>query len=79
MARKAVWNRMRESFRVAEVGDAENLPRLVNSAYRGDASRRGWTTEADLPGEAPILSRAARLENLMEDVRPRSGRAFFQR
>ena len=41
---------MRESFRTAEAGDAENLSRLVNSAYRGDASRRGWTTEADLLG-----------------------------
>lgn len=41
---------MSESFRVAEPGDAENLSRLVNSAYRGDSSRRGWTTEADLLG-----------------------------
>jgi GNAT superfamily N-acetyltransferase len=41
---------MSESFRVAEAGDAENLSRLVNSAYRGDSSRRGWTTEADLLG-----------------------------
>lgn len=24
------------------------LNRLVNSAYRGDSSRKGWTTEADL-------------------------------
>ena len=41
---------MSESFRVAEPDDAENLSRLVNSAYRGDSSRRGWTTEADLLG-----------------------------
>jgi len=41
---------MNESFRVAESGDAENLSRLVNSAYRGESSRRGWTTEADLLG-----------------------------
>jgi GNAT superfamily N-acetyltransferase len=41
---------MSESFRVAEAGDAENLSRLVNLAYRGDSSRRGWTTEADLLG-----------------------------
>jgi GNAT superfamily N-acetyltransferase len=39
-----------ESFRIAEAGDAENLSRLVNSAYRGDSSRRGWITEADLLG-----------------------------
>jgi len=28
--------------------DAPELDRLVNSAYRGDSSRQGWTTEADL-------------------------------
>jgi ribosomal protein S18 acetylase RimI-like enzyme len=28
--------------------DAPALDRLVNAAYRGDSSRQGWTTEADL-------------------------------
>jgi ribosomal protein S18 acetylase RimI-like enzyme len=28
--------------------DIPELTILINSAYRGDASRRGWTTEADL-------------------------------
>lgn len=28
--------------------EAEELAKLVNSAYRGDSSRAGWTTEADL-------------------------------
>ncbi|MFN3841294.1 MAG: GNAT family N-acetyltransferase [Cyclobacteriaceae bacterium] len=28
--------------------DAYELSRLVNSAYRGDTGRQGWTTEADL-------------------------------
>jgi len=28
--------------------DAKELDILVNSAYRGDSSRQGWTTEADL-------------------------------
>jgi len=28
--------------------DAEELSQLINSAYRGDSSRSGWTTEADL-------------------------------
>lgn len=36
--------------RVAGVDDAEKLHRLVNSAYRGDSSKKGWTTEADLLG-----------------------------
>ncbi len=32
----------------AVVEDAHELNTLVNSAYRGDSSRQGWTTEADL-------------------------------
>jgi ribosomal protein S18 acetylase RimI-like enzyme len=32
----------------AIVEDAPELDILVNSAYRGDSSRQGWTTEADL-------------------------------
>lgn len=36
--------------RVATSSDAEAIVRLVNSAYRGDSSRAGWTTEADLLG-----------------------------
>lgn len=32
----------------AIVEDAPALDKLVNSAYRGDSSRQGWTTEADL-------------------------------
>lgn len=32
----------------AVLADAQTLNQLVNSAYRGDTSREGWTTEADL-------------------------------
>ncbi len=35
-------------LRPAEKSDLLQLSRLVNSAYRGDVSRQGWTTEADL-------------------------------
>ena len=35
-------------FRDATEADLEALLALVTSAYRGDASRVGWTTEADL-------------------------------
>ncbi len=35
-------------FRAAGTADAEAVVRLVESAYRGDSGRRGWTTEADL-------------------------------
>jgi ribosomal protein S18 acetylase RimI-like enzyme len=34
--------------RPATAADAPALVALVNSAYRGDSSRAGWTTEADL-------------------------------
>ena len=37
-------------FREAKLNDAEALNILVNSAYRGDSSRKGWTTEADILG-----------------------------
>lgn len=33
---------------VANSADVQELVALVNSAYRGDSSRMGWTTEADL-------------------------------
>jgi ribosomal protein S18 acetylase RimI-like enzyme len=36
------------TFRNASVQDIPALIDLVTSAYRGDASRRGWTTEADM-------------------------------
>lgn len=36
------------TFRTATTADAASLVELVESAYRGDASRIGWTTEADL-------------------------------
>lgn len=36
------------SFKQATTNDAETIVNLVNSAYRGDSSRAGWTTEADL-------------------------------
>lgn len=36
------------SFRAATEADIEALVPLVTSAYRGDASRQGWTTEADI-------------------------------
>lgn len=35
-------------FRPAVVADASELAALINSCYRGESSRVGWTTEADL-------------------------------
>lgn len=36
------------TFRHASATDVEAIVALVESAYRGEASRAGWTTEADL-------------------------------
>ncbi|WP_017166212.1 GNAT family N-acetyltransferase [Xanthomonas phaseoli] len=36
------------TFRTATVADIDALVLLVTSAYRGDSSRMGWTTEADI-------------------------------
>ncbi len=33
---------------IADNSDIDELVNLVNSAYRGDGSKKGWTTEADL-------------------------------
>ena len=45
----------------AVIEDVDDLVQLINSAYRGEASKKGWTTEADLlQGElrtdAPMLA-----------------------
>lgn len=37
-------------FRPAVAAQAHRIVSLVNSAYRGESSKRGWTTEADLLG-----------------------------
>ncbi|MDQ2754233.1 MAG: GNAT family N-acetyltransferase [Actinomycetota bacterium] len=36
------------TYRVGEPSDADAVVALIESAYRGDPSRAGWTTEADL-------------------------------
>ena len=55
-------------FRDATVDDIPALVRLVTSAYRGEASRAGWTTEADLLEGNRIVP-----EVLLADIaRPRS-------
>lgn len=59
---------MNLTFRRATAIDIPMLVELVTSAYRGDASRAGWTTEADLLDGARIDA-----ERLAADIeRPRS-------
>lgn len=52
-------------FRAAAPRDADAVVALVESAYRGDVSRAGWTTEADLldgrrTGADDVLANIAR-------------------
>lgn len=55
-------------FRAATAEDAEAVVALVESAYRGEASRAGWTTEADLlDGQRTDI--AAVLETIAADDR----------
>lgn len=63
------------STRRAQAADASAVAMLVNSAYRGESSRVGWTTEADLLGGQRVdadlllatLSRAGSVILLLED------------
>lgn len=56
------------AFRAATAADIGILVPLVTSAYRGEASRAGWTTEADILDGNRIVP-----EVLLEDIaRPRS-------
>jgi len=51
------------AFRPASPADVPAVVDLVNAAYRGDSSRAGWTTEADLLDGARIT--ASELEALI--------------
>lgn len=41
---------MHIGFAQADESHVDEIVSLVNSAYRGDSSKKGWTTEADLLG-----------------------------
>ena len=59
---------MNYKIRRAEASDVSILNALVNSAYRGESSKKGWTTEADLIGGQRVDD--ARLIELLS--KPRS-------
>jgi ribosomal protein S18 acetylase RimI-like enzyme len=44
----SIQNQQLAKVRAATVADVTALNTLVNAAYRGEISRKGWTTEADL-------------------------------
>ena len=50
----------------ANLQDVPSLVKLLNSAYRGDASKKGWTTEADLL-KGPSRTDATMLEAAMRE------------
>ena len=52
------------SFRTATVSDIPALVELVTRAYRGEESRQGWTSEADLLGGERIVPAV-----LLQDIR----------
>lgn len=63
------------TLRTATAADIPALITLVTSAYRGDASRAGWTTEADLLDGARIDA-----QGLQADLaRPRSSILLAER
>jgi GNAT superfamily N-acetyltransferase len=58
------------TFRAATPADAETVVALVESAYRGDSSRAGWTTEADFldgrrTGADDVLAQIARPHSIV--------------
>ncbi len=55
-------------IQTARLGDAPALADLVNSAYRGDSSRQGWTTEADL-----LSGQRTDAEKVSEMIRSQDG------
>jgi GNAT superfamily N-acetyltransferase len=62
------------TFRFAGRTDASAIAALIESGYRGDESRRGWTTEADLlEGERTSV---AEIEAFIADPNARFVMAF---
>lgn len=68
---------------IAAASDLPAIADLVNSAYRGDSSRQGWTTEADYLGgqrtDAETLARdlAAQPEAILHTLRDEAGGALL--
>jgi ribosomal protein S18 acetylase RimI-like enzyme len=55
-----------EEFKIATSADIDKLIPLVNSAYRGEASKKGWTTEANIiQGESRVD--AVSLQEMLND------------
>lgn len=56
---------MDENIRKANAQDAPALAKLINSAYRGEHAKKGWTHEADLIDGA-LRTNVPTLQQIME-------------
>lgn len=56
---------MSHIFKLATLEDIEELEALINSCYRGESSKAGWTTEADILDGARVDR--IMLENLLKN------------
>lgn len=61
-----------EAISIATTQDILTIKELLNSAYRGERSRQGWTTEADL-----IAGDVRTDENDLEQVMKKEGSVFL--
>lgn len=60
------------NYRKASASDVKKIRTLVQSAYRGESSRAGWTTEADLVGGERIDE-----EGLLEKITHPDGQVLL--
>ncbi|MBL7702150.1 MAG: GNAT family N-acetyltransferase [Ferruginibacter sp.] len=60
------------NIKFAVTADIPALKDLLNNAYRGEASKQGWTTEADL-----ITGDIRTDENILQQVLEQSGSVFL--
>ncbi|MEX1203026.1 MAG: GNAT family N-acetyltransferase [Ferruginibacter sp.] len=61
-----------EAISIADISDIPLIKQLLNSAYRGESSRQGWTTEADL-----IAGDVRTDENDLKQVMEKQGSIFL--
>jgi GNAT superfamily N-acetyltransferase len=64
-----------ETFALASLGQENAISAFVNSAYRGESSKRGWTTEADLLGGQ--RTDAGKIAELIEAQNTKNDRALW--
>ena len=58
---------------IAGIADIPAIVHLLNNAYRGETSKQGWTTEADL-----IAGDVRTDENNLQEVMQQTGSAFLK-